>query len=53
MVLRHRSEARRVVEISASRQPDRGIVLLARDVTDMDRQEADAAKAQRLDGTCA
>ncbi|PDT53512.1 MULTISPECIES: ATP-binding protein [Sinorhizobium] len=50
MVLRHRSEARRVVEISLSRQPDGGIVLLARDVTDMDRQEADAAKAQRLDG---
>ena len=50
MVLRHRSEARRVVEISLSRQPDGGIVLLARDVTDVDRQEADAAKAQRLDG---
>ena len=49
-VLRHRSEAGRVVEVSLSRQPDGGIVLLARDVTDMDRQEAEAAKAQRLDG---
>lgn len=49
-VLRHRSEAGRVTEVSLSRQPDGGIVLLARDVTDMDRQEAEAAKAQRLDG---
>lgn len=49
-VLRHRSEAGRVTEISLSRQPDGGIVLLARDVTDMDQQEAEAAKAQRLDG---
>lgn len=49
-VLRHRSEDGRVTEISLSRQPDGGIVLLARDVTDMDRQEAEAAKAQRLDG---
>lgn len=50
LVLRHRSDAGRVTEVSLSRQPDRGIVLLARDVTDMDRQEAEAAKAQRLDG---
>ncbi|WVT76942.1 ATP-binding protein (plasmid) [Sinorhizobium chiapasense] len=50
LVLRHRSNAGRVTEVSLSRQPDRGIVLLARDVTDMDRQEAEAAKAQRLDG---
>ena len=50
LVLRHRSPAGRVTEISLSRQPDGGIVLLARDVTDMDRQEAEAAKAQRLDG---
>ena len=49
-VLRHRSAAGRVTEVSLSRQPDSGIVLLARDVTDMDRQEAEAAKAQRLDG---
>jgi signal transduction histidine kinase len=49
-VLRHRSQAGRVTEVSLSRQPDGGIVLLARDVTDMDRQEAEAAKAQRLDG---
>ncbi len=49
-VLRHRSEAGRVIEISLSRQPDGGIVLLARDITDTDRQEAEAAKAQRLDG---
>ncbi|HEV7305453.1 ATP-binding protein [Ensifer sp.] len=50
LVLRHRSDAGRVTEVSLSRQPDRGIVLLARDVTDIDRQEAEAAKAQRLDG---
>ncbi len=49
-VLRHRSASARVTEISLSRQPDGGIVLLARDVTDMDRQEAESAKAQRLDG---
>ena len=49
-VLRHRSIAGHVTEVSLSRQPDGGIVLLARDVTDMDRQEAEAAKAQRLDG---
>ncbi|WPE23276.1 ATP-binding protein [Shinella zoogloeoides] len=49
-VLRHRSKAGRVTEVSLSRQPDGGIVLLARDVTDMDRQEAEAAKAHRLDG---
>ncbi|WP_184458624.1 ATP-binding protein [Rhizobium aethiopicum] len=49
-VLRHRSDAGRVTEVSISRQPDGGIVLLARDITDMDRQEAEAAKIQRLDG---
>ena len=49
-VLRHRAAAGRVTEISLSRQPDGGIVLLARDVTDIDRQEAEAAKALRLDG---
>ncbi|WP_438754955.1 two-component system sensor histidine kinase NtrB [Pararhizobium sp. O133] len=49
-VLRHRSDTGRVTEISLSRQPDGGIVLLARDITDMDRQEAEAAKIQRLDG---
>ncbi|WP_105439272.1 ATP-binding protein [Neorhizobium sp. T25_13] len=49
-VLRHRAEAGRVTEVSLSRQPDGGIVLLARDITDMDRQEAEAAKIQRLDG---
>ena len=49
-VLRHRSAAGRVTEVSLSRQPDGGIVLLARDVTDIDRQEAEAAKIQRLDG---
>lgn len=49
-VLRHRSAAGRVTEVSLSRQPDGGIVVLARDVTEMDRQEAEAAKAQRLDG---
>ncbi|TCV73799.1 signal transduction histidine kinase [Neorhizobium sp. R1-B] len=49
-VLRHRSDAGRVTEVSLSRQPDGGIILLARDITDMDRQEAEAAKIQRLDG---
>ncbi len=49
-VLRHRSEAGRVTEISLSRQPDGGIVLLTRDITEIDRQEAEAAKIQRLDG---
>jgi signal transduction histidine kinase len=49
-VQRHRSETGRVTEVSLSRQPDGGIVLLARDITDMDRQEAEAAKIQRLDG---
>lgn len=49
-VVRHRANDGTVIEISLSRQPDGGIVLLARDVTAMDRQEAEAAKAQRLDG---
>ena len=49
-VLRHRSATGQVTEVSLSRQRDGGIVLLARDVTDMDRQEAEAAKIQRLDG---
>ncbi|MBY5918539.1 two-component sensor histidine kinase [Rhizobium leguminosarum] len=49
-VLRHRSDVGRVTEVSLSRQPDGGIVLLARDITDIDRQEAEAAKIQRLDG---
>ena len=39
-----------VVELSLSRQRDGGFVLLARDVTEADRQEAEVAKAQRLDG---
>jgi signal transduction histidine kinase len=49
-VLRHRSDVGQVTEVSVSRQPDGGVVLLARDITDMDRQEAEAAKIQRLDG---
>ncbi len=49
-VLRHRTDDQRVIEVSMSRQPDGGIVLLARDVTALDRQEAEAVKAQRLDG---
>ncbi|AMN51606.1 histidine kinase [Labrenzia sp. CP4] len=48
--VRHRSENGSVTEISLSRQSDDGVVLLARDVTLLDRQEAEAAKAQRLDG---
>ncbi|MBB2671444.1 UNVERIFIED_ORG: signal transduction histidine kinase [Rhizobium esperanzae] len=49
-VLRHRTDAGRVTEVSLSRQPDDGIVLLARDITEIDRQETEAAKIQRLDG---
>lgn len=49
-VLRHRSPEGRITEVSLSRQPDGGIALLARDVTDLDRQEAETAKVQRLDG---
>ncbi|AIC31428.1 sensor histidine kinase protein (plasmid) [Rhizobium etli bv. mimosae str. IE4771] len=49
-VLRHRADAGRVTEVSLSRQPDGGIVLLARDITEIDRQETEAAKIQRLDG---
>ncbi|MFN3717982.1 MAG: ATP-binding protein [Rhizobium rhizophilum] len=48
-LLRHRFPDDQVVEISASRQPDGGVVLLTRDVTAMDRQEVEAARAQRLD----
>ncbi|KQO83532.1 ATP-binding protein [Rhizobium sp. Leaf262] len=50
ITLRHRTIDNDVTEIAISRQPDGGIVLLARDVTALDRQEAEAAKAQRLDG---
>ncbi|MCP8894774.1 PAS-domain containing protein [Shinella daejeonensis] len=49
-VVRHRRTDAQVLEISLSRQPDGGIVLLARDVTEIDRRDAEAAKAQRLDG---
>jgi signal transduction histidine kinase len=48
-LLRHSFHDHQVVEISASRQPDGGVVLLARDVTAMDRQEVEAARAQRLE----
>lgn len=50
LTVRHRTADQRVTEIAVSRQPDGGIVLLARDVTALDRQEAESAKAQRLDG---
>lgn len=50
ITVRHRTTGNKVTEIAVSRQPDGGIVLLARDVTALDRQEAEAAKAQRLDG---
>lgn len=50
VVVRTRPSSSTVTEISLSRQPDGGVVLLARDVTQIDRQEAEAAKAQRLDG---
>jgi len=49
-VVRQRTPDQRVIEVALSRQPDGGIVLLARDVTALDRQETEAAKAQRLDG---
>ncbi|OLP59686.1 two-component sensor histidine kinase [Xaviernesmea oryzae] len=49
-VFRHRREDGQVVEVSLSRQLDGGFVLLARDVTETDRQDAEDAKAQRLDG---
>ncbi|MCX2720977.1 ATP-binding protein [Roseibium salinum] len=48
--VRHRWPDETVTEISLSHQNDDGIVLLARDVTLLDRQEAEAAKALRLDG---
>lgn len=48
--VRHRSQDGSVTEVSLSRQSDDGVVLLARDVTLLDRQEAEAAKAMRLDG---
>ncbi len=50
MVVRQRNDEQQVIELAVSRQPDGGIVLLARDVTLLDRQEAEAVKAQRLDG---
>ena len=50
IIVRHRTDDQQVTEIALSRQPDNGIVILARDVTALDRQEAEAAKAQRLDG---
>ncbi|CTQ55537.1 Sporulation kinase E [Roseibium album] len=48
--VRHRAEDGTVTEISLSHQSDDGVVLLARDVTLLDKQEAEAAKALRLDG---
>nr|WP_209007314.1 PAS domain-containing sensor histidine kinase [Roseibium litorale] len=48
--VRHRDISGSVTEISLSRQADGGVILLARDITQADRQEAEAAKAQRLDG---
>lgn len=50
LILRHRRDDERVLEIALSRQPDGGSVLLVRDITIMDRQETEAAKVQRLDG---
>lgn len=49
-VVRSRSIGGRVLEISLSRQPGERIVILARDITEVDKQEADARRAQRLDG---
>ncbi|WP_428651041.1 sensor histidine kinase, partial [Roseibium sp.] len=48
--VRHRQGDGTVTEISLSRQSDGGVVLLARDVTLLDRREAEAAMALRLDG---
>lgn len=50
IVVRQRKDEQQVIEVAVSRQPDGGIVLLARDVTLLDRQEAEAVKSQRLDG---
>ncbi|TIP09170.1 nitrogen regulation protein NR(II) [Mesorhizobium sp.] len=50
VVVRSRSIGGRVLEISLSRQPGERIVMLARDMTEVDKQEANARRAQRLDG---
>lgn len=49
VVLRARCPAHRVLEISLSRQAGERVVMLVRDITEADRQEADARRAQRLD----
>lgn len=50
VVVRSRSIGQRVLEISLARQPGERIVMLARDITEADRQEANARRLQRLDG---
>lgn len=50
VTVRSRSIGGSVLEVSVSRQPGERIVILARDITEADRQEADARRAQRLDG---
>ncbi|WP_150522745.1 sensor histidine kinase [Roseibium sediminis] len=50
ITVRHRSDRGTVTEVSLSRQSDNGLVVLARDVTQLDQQEAEAAKSLRLDG---
>ncbi|MCG5480495.1 MAG: two-component sensor histidine kinase [Ensifer alkalisoli] len=50
VVVRSRSIGQRVLEISLTRQPGERIVMLARDITEADRQEANARRLQRLNG---
>lgn len=50
VVVRSQRISGRVLEISLSRQPGERIVMLARDVTEVDKQQAVARRAQRLDG---
>ncbi|RWB55431.1 ATP-binding protein [Mesorhizobium sp.] len=49
VVLRARCSAQSVLEVSLSRQAGERVVMLVRDITEADRQEADARRAQRLD----
>lgn len=49
LVLRSRNAKGEILEISLSRQPDRRIVMLVRDVSDAVRRENDARQTQRLD----
>lgn len=50
VVIRSRSTGQRTLEISLARQPGERIVMLARDVTEAEKQEANARRLQRLNG---